>query len=175
MTTLLVLCVALDTSSESIGDTFLTEANWCQVVELNEEEAKIQDHGDVYWMCWNSSNFDRFGQLLPPKDEVKSGSEVLEEYEMCTIAEGEEVNGTQLIRCFGSKNSEEDTELDVVSGLAWRFYSRFYDYCFWTSSKNGGIVNQTVYTLNCWFEEKPDKFVRFEDADEVFEIIPLHI
>ena len=168
LTTLLVLCVALDSSSRSIDDPFLTEDNWCQVVELNEKEAVIEDHGDVYWMCWNSSNFDGFGQLLPLKDEVKSGSEVLEEYEMCTIAGEDEVNGTQLIRCFGSKDSD-------VSGLVSRFSSRFYDYCFWKFSKNDGDLNQTVYTLNCWFVEESVKFVQFQDATEVLEMIYLHI
>ena len=166
---LLWTCFCSDTSetSSTAKNTSLGDFDTCRFVD-EQEWMTSADPAGVIWMCWSSeeNQGDDIRELLMTDEEV-AGSRMVALFHNCTLADDmRDISGAHLVTCWmdlvgsGGEASSED---DLVYGVAWRYYSRFYDYCFYSQPLADDPPNSS-YALNCWLEENPDSMARFPDA-----------
>ncbi len=170
---LVLLCVLTDSSTSSGDDQSVPFDNFdmCRIEESTEE---------VFWRCWNSGVEQNVTHFMLINDE-RSRSYFWNVYHNCSAFEDVLIGVTndsllalwcdQLMEgAMATQSQEEQQDNTLLKYMVWRYYSRYFDYCFWTrsddvSAETGG--NQLSYDMNCWLEESPDRFVHFKHANTI--------
>ena len=157
----ILLCFCLSCSKTNSTSSF-ADFDFCQGVDVNEE-ISLEEHDGVLWTCWDSDQKDGTQIVAQMK-----GSDMQDIGFNCSISSNP-INDVdefvQFVFCWNStKISDQDKTAAVVDGLLWRFYSQYYDYCFWSDTTE---TNGTSFVLNCWLQENRDQIVHFEHADKL--------